>query len=74
MDTAKRKKEIGAVVRAAREARGLSRTELGRLIGYTQERCDTCVASFEIGARYIPPERMRALQKVLDLDWDDIIP
>lgn len=74
VDTEKRKLEIGNLVRAAREARGLSRTELGRLIGYDQPRCDTCVANFETGRNYIPPERMRAVKKALGLTWDDIIP
>ena len=71
--TIMRKKQIGEFVRSKREAKGLSRKELGKMIGY-DTHADTYIGSFETGRTYIPPEKIRLVKEALGCEYEDIIP
>jgi transcriptional regulator with XRE-family HTH domain len=63
-------REIGARVRAARRAQGMSQTELGRLVGVTFQQ----VRKYELGKNRIPLARLTVIAPALGTRLEDLLP
>jgi transcriptional regulator with XRE-family HTH domain len=63
-------REIGARIRAARRARGLSQTELGRLVGVTFQQ----VRKYELGTNRIPLARLMVIAPALRIGIEALLP
>jgi transcriptional regulator with XRE-family HTH domain len=69
METRSRGIKLGAVVRKAREANGLSTRQLGAAIGTTHSYIHKLEAGW---FQTISPENVQALARALDLDRQDL--
>jgi transcriptional regulator with XRE-family HTH domain len=63
-------REIGARVRAARRARGMSQAELGRLVGVTFQQ----VRKYELGKNRIPLARLTVIAPALGTRLEELLP
>lgn len=67
-------KDIPAIIKAARQAKGLTQQQLGEMLGYTGEYAQVSVRRWESGRRPVPLEKIRPLAAALNLTLDDLIP
>lgn len=61
---------IGPIIRTARQARGLTLTEVGAALGVTRQY----VYAWESGRRNPGPKHLAKLAEVLGLELSDLLP
>lgn len=64
--------QLGILIRQARENARLSKTELGRRLGYERQPA-SMVAKWERGEQSFPIRRLNILLSTLDLDVDEVV-
>ena len=71
----KTKEEIGALIKAKRLEKGLTKNEFAALIGLEDcQRADRPIDAFEQGRTYPPVFRIRLIHKALDIPYEDLLP
>lgn len=62
-------RQLGTCIAERRKAQGLTQTQLGELVGVTQQQ----IASFEIGRRRVPVSTLPLLAKALNVSIEALI-
>lgn len=63
----------GPLIRAAREAKGLTQAQVGEALGYTPDQGQRYLHSWETGARKVTRSKIVPLAKLLDLAVEDLL-